>query len=407
MELISIPQSEYENYRLDAIFGAYKWDPQFVDSNTIAKHALVISEEERAEIDMLTELLDHETVMAERYLNDNMRLSRPLALPWHTRRYMRRMGNYQPGSHIRLMRFDFHPKAEGGWAVSEVNSDVPGGFAEASLLPRIAAAALKDRDFLTVDFGAALAKAILEKAKPGCCVMLVHCTSYSDDRQVMQYLGDKLQGMGAEVIYAAADHLRFDGKAAYSILDGNKRAVGAIFRFTPLEWLKGIKPASRKGYYDTVTPSCNHPVAMFAQTKRFPLVWDCLEQAGVQLRAWRELLPETKEVKDARNDERYIYKPACGRVGEGISIKEACREDEYEKIIKDVRKHPKRYIAQLKFDSLPLISDEGVSYHVCLGSFSLEGKAAGYYARISETPRIDSHAADIPVLIDMGARRSG
>ena len=36
-----------------------------------------------------------------------------------------------------LMRYDFHPVKEGDWAVSEVNSDVPGGFAEASLMPEV------------------------------------------------------------------------------------------------------------------------------------------------------------------------------------------------------------------------------------------------------------------------------
>lgn len=28
MKLISIPKEKYENYRLDLIFKAYKWDPR-------------------------------------------------------------------------------------------------------------------------------------------------------------------------------------------------------------------------------------------------------------------------------------------------------------------------------------------------------------------------------------------
>ena len=59
------------------------------------------------------------------------------------------------------------------------------------------------------------------------------------------------------------------------------REVDFIFRFTPLEWLKDIKPKNWGGYFDTVTPSCNHPVAIFAQTKRFPLIWDILEKNGI------------------------------------------------------------------------------------------------------------------------------
>jgi len=222
----------------------------------------------------------------------------------------------------------------------------------------------------------------------------------------MQFLGDKLENMGFHIIYAAADHLRFENHKAISILDGNTREVDAIFRFTPLEWLVDIKPKHWQGYFDTITPSCNHPVAIFAQTKRFPLVWDTLEKLGVSLPAWRELLPETLRVKDAKDKSGFIYKPACGRVGEGITIREACSDDEYEKTMKDVRKHPEKYVAQKRFNSQPIISDDGKSFHVCIGSYCVEGKAAGYYARISKTPRIDSQAADIPVLIERDIRET-
>ena len=230
--------------------------------------------------------------------------------------------------------------------------------------------------------------------------MLVHCTSYSDDRQVMQFLGDRLQEKGFQVIYAAADHLRFQEKKAYSILDGNEGQVDAIFRFTPLEWLTEIKPKRWQGYFDTTTVSCNHPIAIFAQTKRFPFVWNALEQRGIPMTTWRELLPETLEVTEAGKKEGYIYKPACGRVGEKISIIEACTGDEYRKILADVKWHPKKYVAQKRFHSQPLAGENKEAFHVCLGSYTVEGKHAGYYARISESPRIDSNAADIPVLIE-------
>ena len=96
----------------------------------------------------------------------------------------------------------------------------------------------------------------------------------------------------------------------------------------------------------------------------------------------------------------YIYKPVYGRVGEKISIKEACKDDEYEKILKDVKKHPKQYLIQKKFESNPLETEDGKKYHVCIGSYTIEGEHAGYYARMSQYPRIDSYAEDIPVLIE-------
>ncbi|MDR0219995.1 MAG: glutathionylspermidine synthase family protein [Lachnospiraceae bacterium] len=402
MKLIPIPKDKYYDYRLDAMFGCYKWDPQFYDNNTLAKHVLVISEEEHKELKALTEKLDKETIEAEEFLNNNLKLAKPLALPRQTQHELYRMKNYQADRHIRLSRYDFHPTIEGGWAVSELNSDVPGGFAETSLLPQLAADLLDSKNYWYINFGEMLVDAIAKKVKPQGRIMIVHCTSYSDDRQHMQFLGDRLSERGFAVIYAAADHLRFKDNKAYSILDGNEGEVDAIFRFTPLEWLIGIKPKRWQGYFDTTTPSCNHPVAMFAQTKRFPLAFDALEKHGVQMTAWRELLPETLKVKDAKGKEGFIYKPACGRVGENIAIKEACRGDEYKKIMRDVKRHPRQYLAQKMFVSKPLAGEGGTSFHVCLGTFVVEGKLAGYYARISDKPRIDSYAADTPVLICRG-----
>jgi glutathionylspermidine synthase len=282
------------------------------------------------------------------------------------------MKNYNPNTHIRLMRYDFHPTTSGTWVISEVNSDVPGGFAESSLMPQVASNLFTDKCYYYKNFGDILANAISEKTKAKGRIMFVHCTSYSDDRQVMQFLGDKLKSMGFDIIYAAADHLKFENNEAISVLDGNNGKVDAIFRFTPLEWLIGIKPKRWQGYFDTTTPSCNHPIAIFAQTKRFPFVWDSLENMGINLSNWRKLLPETLEVKNIKNKTGFIYKPACGRVGEGISIKEACTEDEYKQILKDVKKYPKKYLAQKRFDSNPLIDENGESFHVCLGSYSVD-----------------------------------
>ena len=63
------------------------------------------------------------------------------------------MGNYDPQDHIRLMRYDFHPTIDGKWAVSEVNSDVPGGFAESSLLPELACKTINIPELEYTSFG--------------------------------------------------------------------------------------------------------------------------------------------------------------------------------------------------------------------------------------------------------------
>ncbi len=401
MKLRRIPEEDYDDYRLDLMFKGYKWDPQFSDHNTVSKHILVLSEEENDQLIRYVEALSLETAAAEIVILANPKLAKPLALPWRIRKDARRMTNYNQDQHIRLMRFDFHPLVSGGWAISEVNSDVPGGFAESSIMPEIAASLFPEDKYTFHSFGRSLLEAVVSKVKSGATIMLVHCTSYSDDRQVMQFLGDQLESLGYHPVYGAADHVRFEGNQAYSLLDNNEGSIDAIIRFTPLEWLIEMKPKRWQGYFTTTTPCCNHPIAIYTQSKNFPLIFDALEAKGVSLSTWRTLLPKTTTLKKARHDSGYIYKPIWGRVGEGITIKEACQPEEYLKLMRDIKRHPRRYLAQKKFSSQPLMA-EGEAYHVCLGAYSINGKAAGYYARVSRTPRIDSSAADIPVLVERG-----
>ena len=400
MRLVQIPSDKYDDYRLKLIFDCYKWDPQFLDHNTVATHALVLTQAEYQELKKLTEDMDAETIAAEQFLNNHLELAKPLQLSKKMKKEIPTMGNYDPNKHVRLMRYDFHPVVGGGWAVSEVNSDVPGGFAEGSLWGPTAIEAIGQKGFTYIDFGDNLVAAIVSKTPAGGTIAMPHCTCYSDDRQVMQFLGDRLTQKGFKVIQCAADHIHFKDGQAISILDGHTGPIDGIIRFNPLEWVKDMKPKKWDGYFNTHTMSCNHPIALFAQTKRWPFVFDVLEQNGISMATWRALLPETLNVKDAKGKEGFIYKPVYGRVGEFIGIKEACTKQEYKQILKEVKWSPKSYLAQKKFISQPLIGADGKEYHVGLGSYTVDGKHAGFYARVNTAPRIDSNAADIAVLIE-------
>ena len=81
MKLVTIPEEKYNDYRLDVMFDCYKWDPQFLDNNTIAKYALVISKEEHEMLQKLTEDIDKETIEAEEFINKNLKVAKKLALP--------------------------------------------------------------------------------------------------------------------------------------------------------------------------------------------------------------------------------------------------------------------------------------------------------------------------------------
>ena len=400
MKLIKIPEDKYYDYKIKAMFDCYKWDPQFCDNNTLSRYVLVLTKKENEEIISLTEKLDKETRLAEEYLNKNIKIAKNLTLPRKVLEQIPNMQNYDKTQNIRLMRYDFHLSIDNNWVVTEVNSDCPGGFAESSLLPNLARNVINLPQLDFTSFGDKMVEEINKKLNKNGTIMMVHCTCFSDDRQVMQYMGDRLKKEGYRIIYGAADHINFKDKKAYCILDNNQISIDLIFRFTPLEWLIQMKPRRWDGYFNTVTKSCNHPISIYAQSKRFPFVWNDLEKAGISMSTWKKLLPETFEVKKFLLKEGYIYKPVYGRVGERISIKEACKGDEYEKILRDVKKHPQQYLLQKYFKSKAIITNDGNKYHICLGSYTIEGKHAGYYARMSLYPRIDSYAEDIPVLIE-------
>jgi glutathionylspermidine synthase len=326
-------------------------------------------------------------------------LVKKLGLPTKILKTIERLSGYDRDQNIRLMRFDFHPTTD-GWAVSEVNSDVPGGLAEASILPELSGKYFNGYEPCH-HVAESLLQAFTKKTKKNGTIAFVHATSYSDDRQVMEFLSDYFQAHGYQTVFAAPDHITWKDQRAVCILEGKEGPIDGIARFFPLEWLTGLPRKSNwKGYLDGMTPSCNHPAVILTQSKRLPLVWD---ELGVELSAWKKLLPETRDPKSIKTQNTdWIYKPALGRVGEGISIRESITAKERNHIEKAVRRQPGYWVAQRKFTSQPLTDRKGETFHLCIGVFTVNGKSAGFYGRISPYPRIDDRAKDISLLVSKG-----
>jgi glutathionylspermidine synthase len=398
IELAGIPAEAYSDYRYELIFRAYKWDPQVEDNSTVSKEALLVSKETARQLSAWAERLYGETILMEEALIDRPDLAKKLGLPRKILKHLPRLKGYKRDRHVRLMRFDFHPIQNGGWAVSEVNSDVPGGLAEASVWGGIAA-----KYFPGTEPGQNVAEKLFgefhSKTKDAARVALVHATSYSDDRQVMQFIGDYFSDKGLAAVYAAPDHVQWRRRKARITVNENEAELDGILRFFPLEWFPNLPSHSRwENYFDCETVSCNHPVSLLTQSKRLPLIWDDL---GADVPIWKELLPETRSPREVSGND-WIYKPVLGRVGEGISIKSAVSQDVMLKIKKDALRYPEEWIAQRQFESLPLFSAGGHCYHLCIGVFTVNYQAAGFYGRISLYPRIDKRAQDIPVLVRKG-----
>ena len=384
---------DYAAYRRRVIFECFKWDPQVGDANTISDHACVLSAGTAAYLSRMAEALAAETLALEKALAKRPDLFAELAIPRALRSLLQRPA---PAGAVRVMRFDFHPTTD-GWTVSEVNSDVPGGFAEAGALARLASRHVGGAA-PAAEPASAIVAGMITRIRRGKRIALIHATAYTDDRQVMQYLASRLGEAGFECQFAAPDHLRWSSGRAHSIVEGAEGPIDGIVRFFPAEWMPQLPATSGwRGYFDSQAVMCNPPQALLGQSKRLPLVWDRL---GVEVSAWRRALPETRDPREApwRTDEAWLLKPAFGRVGEDIAWRGGTKAKDWRRIVRSATFWPRYWIAQKRFESRPLATRAGPR-HLCVGVFTVDGRASGFYGRLATGPVVEKHAQDVPVLV--------
>ncbi|MCU0857690.1 MAG: glutathionylspermidine synthase family protein [Pontiellaceae bacterium] len=127
-----------------------------------------------------------------------------------------------------------------------------------------------------------------------------------------------------------------------------------------------------------------------------PLIW---KKSGCKLPAWQSLLPETAHPARFFQSSDWILKPALGRVGEGIALPGDATKTERFKIALSAVLDPRDWVAQRKFESLPIASATD-KRHICIGAFAVGEKFCGFYGRVNTAPKIDGRAQDIPVLVE-------
>ncbi|HMP76814.1 MAG TPA: glutathionylspermidine synthase family protein [Kiritimatiellia bacterium] len=393
-------EEAFAKLRRDAIFDCCKWDPQVGDVAVLAPAPLILEAGAWRMLARWSEQLATETLAAEAALAQQPALHPTLGLPRVLRRALTAAAGVAsadavPGS--RIMRFDFHFTAE-GWRISEVNADVPGGLNEAE---GFTALMQRHHPRLGVAPGVAtaLARAVLRTTNPGAPVGLVHATAYSDDRQVMAYLGRAIEIAGGRVEYLAPDHVAWREGRAFVDAAWSTEELGAIVRFYPAEWMPALPRATAWGNFfaPTRTPQTNPATALLPQSKRFPLVWD---ELPVDLPAWRALLPATADPRSVDlADETWVLKPAWGRIGEDIGMSGVTPPADLKKIRRAARWHASQWVAQRRFTCMP-VSDGEHPWHPCLGVYVVNGTACGLYGRMAQAPLINARALDVAVLIE-------
>jgi glutathionylspermidine synthase len=388
---------EWSELRLRAIFDHCKWDPQCGDHPVLARFPLILESEARSELTNLAERLTHEALAAENEILAKPHLLSRLAIPAAIRRCFEKGTKATPRRHIRVMRFDFHYTTH-GWQISEVNADVPGGYVEASGWNQLFAT--RSEGFCApCSPTKAYADAVCEVAAPGSLIALAHTTVYSEDRQVMMHLGRELESRGRKACLISPKNLKWNGQHAMLATAFVSGEPAVVIRLSPAEWLPstGDRDNWEPWFANSLTPLSNPGTAIVIQSKRFPLIWD---ELNTNLATWRKLLPKSscpsQFPKLDRDD--LVLKPAFGRVGEDVAIRGVTDADRYNRILRDALRRQTEWIAQERFDVIP-IPTEGGDVFPCIGVYTVNGRMAGLYGRAAHTALIDHDALDVAVLL--------
>jgi glutathionylspermidine synthase len=391
-----LDESIFVGIRRRAILDGCKWDPQVGDVSTLAAFPLILNRAAWSELASLTERLTSETLRAEQEILHRPDVSGALGLPRAVCNALKRPGETTPAA-VRVMRFDFHPTRE-GWRISEVNSDVPGGFTEASFFTRLMAEHFPGAHPAgnPIDRWAdALATSAGRAGKVG----LLTAPGFMEDHQVVAYLAGHLRARGCETHLANPAQVIWRGNLAHLDTARFRGKLDAVVRFFQAEWLPSLP--RRCGWEHFFrggrTPVGNPGVAVIAESKRFPLVWDSL---ATPLPTWRTLLPETHDTREApwRTDGRWLVKAALSNTGDEVCARDLMKERDWRRVSWSVRLCPWRWVAQQRFESAPLDTPLG-PMHACLGVYSINKRAAGAYARLAQRPVIDYAAVDAAVLV--------
>jgi glutathionylspermidine synthase len=388
---------EFAVMRRRAIFDCHKWDPQVGDTCAVARAPLVLRHDAWQDVVALATQLARETLAAEAELVRRPELYRHLGLPRGIRRaLMSAARGRAPASVARIIRFDFHYTID-GWRISEANVDVPGGLNEASGFPALVA---PHYPFAVPvgDPAQAYADAVVASTGTGATVALVHATAYSDDRQMMAFVANRLRAAGVTPVLASPAHLHWNKGYATVEMGNTRTPVEAIVRFFPGEWLTSLPTDCGWPFLIAggVTPVSNPATALLVQSKRLPVIWNVLT---TPMPTWRALLPETRDPRDVpwQRDKQWIVKPALGRVGEGIGMRDLVESRDWKWIHRSARFWPGSWVAQRRFEVVP-VDVAGVLWYPCLGVYTVDDRVVGAYGRLATRPLIDARATDAAVL---------
>jgi glutathionylspermidine synthase len=321
--------------------------------------------------------------------------------------------SWSAGDRTRFARVDLLLGEDGVFRACEINADCPGGHNEALGLPRLCREAgfTEGEDPTTVVDDLVARLVALAEGGP---VGMIFATAWSEDLQICALLERRLKTLGIPAIFAPPTAPRLLGDA----LTLKGRPVRVLYRYFPTENmaeqhnLGEIEAAVARGLVRTV-PSF---ASMYAQSKlslarAFALRDTLAEEHRVAI---DRHLPETWDLDELPADrlveerERWVLKRALGRVGDQVFIGLLTSEAYWKGLVHELKSlrasggEPDAWIAQRLVRQRPIGTPMGDRL-VTLGAYVLDGRFAGYFARLSAISHVSHDALCVPVFVEGAA----
>jgi len=371
----------------------FKWDTQVGDQRVLSPQPLLISETEWNRLCSQAEQAAQEISSFEQGVAGNESLQVKICLP----RLFRKLLTPSASSDLRVLRFDFHP-TDSGWIVSEVNSDVPGGFTEASHLPKLYEP--YQAGFLCPLSPLQVWGEMLESELGKARVALLYAPGYLEDQQVVLALSRELHDRGlAPYLIQSPESLRWINGQAHLRAD-TRIHFAAVVRFYQAEWLSqlprrvGWEPLFRP---NTSTRVVNPSLSVISESKRLPLIFPLLASSSA---VCREIFASCADPRDVTRptQEKWVLKAAYANTGDHVYLGSELRPSHWRKLLRVAQRYPEQWVLQERFETISLSSTFG-SVKPCLGIFVIGGRAAGAYVRLSHTQITDAFALEAPLFI--------
>jgi hypothetical protein len=371
-----------------------KWDTQVGDTCVLSSQPFLIAETEWQWLCRKAEQATAELFAFEDEIAASPLLQRTIGIPWQLRDLFHAVGD-ECGP--RTLRFDFHPTAT-GWLISEVNSDVPGGFNEASALPYLFEA-FRGRGAAPANPLHRWGSLVTEEPAIG-HIALLHAPGYLEDLQVVLSLGRELKKRGfVPHLIQTPEALCWDNGCAQLAADKSIRINGVI-RFFQAEWL--AKLPTRTGWRELFKGSgptlvSNALKSVISESKRLPLSFASLKSPSS---TWSELSPGCRDPReiDAQDREEWVLKATYSNTGDAVHVGAQIPRNHWAKLLSKAQKSPSHWVAQRRFQTLNLESVHG-PLRPCVGIFVIGKKASGAYVRLSSTQVTDAYALEAPLFV--------